>query len=86
MARDDIEVEQLTIGEIFSERFAFKVPTYQRTYAWTTEHAAALLEDLLESLGDPDAAFKRCCRYSGRYDDSLRAHYFQGLTGPDGWT
>jgi hypothetical protein len=34
----------------------------------------------------PDAAFKRCCRNSGRYDDSLRAHYFQGLTGPDGWT
>jgi hypothetical protein len=55
MARDEIKGEQYTVGELFSERFVFKVPTYQRTYAWTTEHAGALLDDVLVSLGDSNS-------------------------------
>jgi uncharacterized protein with ParB-like and HNH nuclease domain len=47
----EIKGEQHTVGEIFGERFAFTVPPNQRQYAWKLEHAAALLDDLLASLG-----------------------------------
>ncbi|MBE9128786.1 MULTISPECIES: DUF262 domain-containing protein [unclassified Coleofasciculus] len=42
------------VSEIFSDDFVFSIPPYQRPYAWTTEQAGALLEDLLEFLGDGD--------------------------------
>jgi hypothetical protein len=54
MARVEIRGEQHPIGEVFSERYAFLVPPYQRTYAWTNEHAGELLEDLLGYLGSSD--------------------------------
>ena len=53
--RIEIKGEQQTIGEVFSERYAFEVPPYQRPYAWTTEHAGELLEDLLGFLGDDES-------------------------------
>jgi uncharacterized protein DUF262/uncharacterized protein DUF1524 len=52
--RIEIKGEQQTISEVFSERYAFEVPPYQRPYAWTTEHAGELLEDLLGFLGDDE--------------------------------
>ncbi len=52
MQRIEIKGEQQTISEVFSERYAFEIPPYQRPYAWTTEHAGELLEDLLGFLGD----------------------------------
>ena len=52
MARVEIRGEQHPIGEVFSERYAFVVPPYQRSYAWTTEHAGELLDDLLDYLDD----------------------------------
>lgn len=52
MQRIEIKGEQQTISEVFSERYAFEVPPYQRPYAWTTEQAGELLDDLLESLGE----------------------------------
>lgn len=52
MARVEIRGEQHPIGEVFSERYAFEVPPYQRSYAWTTEHAGELLADLLDYLDD----------------------------------
>lgn len=54
MVRVDIRGEQHSIGEVFGERYAFVIPTYQRPYAWTIEHAGELLDDLLEYLGEPD--------------------------------
>jgi hypothetical protein len=51
VARVEIKGAQHPIGEVFSERYAFSVPPYQRPYAWTTEHAGELLEDLLTYLG-----------------------------------
>ncbi len=50
MAKIEITGEQYSVGELFSERFAFFVPPYQRMYAWTTEHAGELLDDLLGYL------------------------------------
>ena len=52
--RIEIKGEQQTISEVFSERYAFEVPPYQRPYAWTTEHAGELLDDLLSFLGDDE--------------------------------
>jgi hypothetical protein len=45
--RIEIKGEQQTISEVFSERYAFEVPPYQRPYAWTTEQAGELLDDLI---------------------------------------
>ncbi len=55
MARVDIKGEQHPVSEVFSERYAFVVPPYQRPYAWTTEHASELYDDLLGYLGDNEA-------------------------------
>ncbi len=54
MAGVEIKGEQHTISEIFSERYAFVVPPYQRPYAWQTEHAGQLLADLLDYLGQDE--------------------------------
>lgn len=54
MARVDIKGEQHPVSEVFSERYAFVVPPYQRPYAWTTEHASELYDDLMGYLGDAD--------------------------------
>jgi hypothetical protein len=52
MPRVEIRGEQYSIGDLFDDRFLFIVPPYQRPYAWTTEHAGELLDDLLAFLGD----------------------------------
>jgi Protein of unknown function DUF262 len=54
MARVEIRGEQHAVGEVFSERYSFVVPPFQRQYAWTNEHAGELLDDLLGYLGGPD--------------------------------
>ncbi len=52
MSKVEIRGEQYAAGDLFSDKFFFSVPPYQRSYAWTTEHAGELLEDLLGYLGD----------------------------------
>lgn len=54
MSRVEIRGEQHSVAELFSERYAFVVPPYQRPYAWTTEHAGELLDDLIAALGEGD--------------------------------
>ncbi len=63
MARVEIKGEQHPIGEVFSERYAFSVPPYQRPYAWTTEHAGELLDDLLSYLGTSEEAVEELNPY-----------------------
>lgn len=36
---------------IFSDDYLFQIPAYQRPYAWTTEQATELLDDLLTAMG-----------------------------------
>lgn len=38
------------IGQIFSDEFEFNIPGYQRPYAWTTQQAGDLLDDLLSFM------------------------------------
>lgn len=42
-----IQAAERRIGEVFSDSYRFNVPRYQRPYAWTTEQAGEMLDDLL---------------------------------------
>ncbi|TYO93234.1 DUF262 domain-containing protein [Desulfallas thermosapovorans] len=50
----DIEGKQFPLKEVFSDWFAFSIPYYQRPYAWTTEQAGELFDDLVAALGESD--------------------------------
>lgn len=52
MGRVSIATQQYEIRKIFSDEFVFTIPLYQRPYAWTTEEAGLLLEDLLGAMGN----------------------------------
>ncbi len=39
------------LRKIFSNDFNFRIPLYQRPYAWTTEQAGELLDDLISFIG-----------------------------------
>lgn len=44
--------KQFELREVFSDRFAFEIPKYQRPYSWTTEQAGELLTDVLDAIGE----------------------------------
>lgn len=48
-----ISGSEYAIKDIFGGKFAFTIPSYQRPYAWKTDEAEELLNDLITSLGDP---------------------------------
>lgn len=52
MSNIKIQATEHPIQKVFSNDFVFTIPLYQRSYAWTTEQAGELLEDLITSLGD----------------------------------
>ncbi|ALF54657.1 hypothetical protein ACX27_20385 [Nostoc piscinale CENA21] len=54
MSTFTIQANQLPIHKVFSDDFIFTIPLYQRPYAWTTEQAGELFEDLISALGDGD--------------------------------
>lgn len=43
---ETIEAKELPLRDIFDDRFLFRIPEYQRPYAWTTEETSELLDDL----------------------------------------
>ncbi len=45
-----IDAHERTIGQIFSDAYAFEIPPYQRPYAWEVEQTRELLSDLLEAM------------------------------------
>ncbi|WP_375477110.1 DUF262 domain-containing protein [uncultured Nostoc sp.] len=54
MSAVKIQAIDYPISKVFSNDFVFTIPLYQRPYAWTTEQAGELLEDLITALGDSD--------------------------------
>lgn len=55
MAKTLVAHEQ-SITKIFSDDYVFRIPGYQRPYAWTTEQAQELIDDLLtfmQAAGGP---------------------------------
>lgn len=51
-----IHAAQKALSSVFSNKFAFSIPAYQRPYAWTKDQAVELLTDLLSFLGDASEA------------------------------
>jgi hypothetical protein len=45
-----IEAHERTVGQIFSDAYAFEVPAYQRPYAWEEDQVRELLADLLDAM------------------------------------
>ncbi|MCA0401980.1 MAG: DUF262 domain-containing HNH endonuclease family protein [Proteobacteria bacterium] len=52
MELEPIKAGQERLSRVFSDEFAFAIPTYQRPYAWEIEQAEALLDDILAALKD----------------------------------
>ncbi|WP_050385845.1 DUF262 domain-containing protein [Bradyrhizobium pachyrhizi] len=52
MIRHTIEANEKPILDIFCDKYLFSIPSYQRPYAWTTEQASELLEDITTACGD----------------------------------
>lgn len=47
-----LEAHDKLIREIFEGRYQFEIPDYQRPYAWTTEQAGELFDDLISAMQD----------------------------------
>ena len=47
---ETIKAEELQLFGIFNDSYRFKIPDYQRPYAWTTEQTSELLDDLLYAM------------------------------------
>lgn len=45
-----IEATELQLLDVFSNKYIFNIPPYQRPYAWTTEQTGELLDDLLYAM------------------------------------
>lgn len=52
--RDTIQAKEKPLISVFCDEYVFNIPSYQRPYAWTTEQAGQLLDDLIECLGNGD--------------------------------
>lgn len=47
-AENKISGAEFKLSDIFSKRFEFEIPPYQRPYSWTTEEAGQLFDDLFD--------------------------------------
>src|SRR5579883_125172 len=43
------------LRDIFSDQFAFSIPPFQRPYSWKSEHANALINDLISFMREADS-------------------------------
>jgi hypothetical protein len=51
-----ISAAVVTLGELFSDANRFRLPHFQRAYAWSTGQVSRLLADLIEALRRPEEA------------------------------
>ena len=52
MIRHTIEASEKPILDIFCDKYLFRIPSYQRPYAWTTEQTSELLADIRTACGE----------------------------------
>lgn len=52
MPRHTLEAAEKPLLDIFCDKYLFRIPSYQRPYAWTTEQASELLDDIVTACGD----------------------------------
>lgn len=62
-ARKTIEAHEYALKDVFCDKFSFEIPGYQRPYAWTTEHAKILVDDLLTHLEEQKGKMEECNPY-----------------------
>lgn len=51
-----IEAGEKSIADVFSKKYAFSIPPYQRPYAWEVPQVSALIEDLLDAMNPQNGA------------------------------
>lgn len=53
-----VKASEFALRLVFDDAYLFKIPTYQRPYAWTTEEVDELLDDLTEAQKrEPDSPY-----------------------------
>jgi hypothetical protein len=52
MTRHTLEASEKPVLDIFCDKYLFRIPSYQRPYAWTTEQTSELLDDIATACGD----------------------------------
>ncbi len=52
--QDYISVRVISLGELFSGTFRFRLPYFQRAYAWHTTEVSRLLANVLEAMSEPE--------------------------------
>lgn len=52
MTRHTIEATEKPILDIFCDKYLFRIPSYQRPYAWTTEQVSELFDDIKTACED----------------------------------
>jgi hypothetical protein len=50
----EIHGKEYQLTKVFGGEFLFRIPLYQRPYAWTTEEAGELMDDLVAAMGEPE--------------------------------
>jgi uncharacterized protein with ParB-like and HNH nuclease domain len=51
MPRHTLEAAEKPLLDIFCDKYLFRIPSYQRPYAWTTEQASELFDDIVTACG-----------------------------------
>ena len=49
-----LEAHEVPLHKVFGSDYDFRIPDYQRPYAWEVEQALQLLDDLVEAVGKRD--------------------------------
>ena len=52
MTRHTIQASEKPLLDIFCDKYLFRIPSYQRPYAWTTDQTSELLDDITTACGD----------------------------------
>lgn len=50
-----LEAHEFPLSDVFSAKYSFRIPNFQRPYAWEPEHAEQLLTDLVDFLDGKDS-------------------------------
>lgn len=58
-----LTAKEQSLAKVFSDDYVFTIPGYQRPYAWGTEQAQELLDDLLAALADAPAQLSEANPY-----------------------
>jgi len=55
--RVDIDAQEIYIKNLFSEKYLFQIPNFQRPFSWTVENFAQLFEDLNDAKNNNQELF-----------------------------